>query len=612
MLNINALISSTGCLAVMYLSLVLSPVQSACPLGCKNITENSVQCVGEIPFSLPNNTGELILSQIDSREFYAERFCHHVKWPSVKSLIIDSVKVVGSASFNLGDDVFKCLEKVNSFKLSSKFLFGLSKRTFYGLNNVTVFDLSGCTQIPWPSFGEILSSSKNIPKLSHLILSKAGIKQNCLLIDSKFLKSLSLRPLTFLDLSYTCFKLSFTKPGNLCKTLSTFNYAGATAVHSDKFVNCTACNSLRIVDDSEDIHLRQVFHNNPCINSTWKLNPKSHFFEKVRTLYQRFTITLSDHFWMYNCSWRLFDQTKTVEYYFTNNYLPNFDVQLISETMTLIDLSLNKIENIHKDAFKGMPVLRTLNLSYNELSKGENFYQTILVLFKHSRFLKVIDLSSNQFADIPENTFISNVYLKELWLARNKLHQLHFSISHLVNMKVLDLRYNSILYLDQTSRAALDTLFNHDKLVNGSLVDVLLDGNPLSCGCMSLEFLKWFVSSPLYASSLHKYKCEVNGQTIEMDTEAVKAAEEDCRRIERTRLAIILSPTLAVLIILAVVAVVCILYKRHQRTMVHQRFKDGISRLKDQPNRFPVLLSYSSQDSEFVKEHILQQFQVVL
>ena len=527
------------------------------------------------------------------------------------------MKVIGSSSFSLGDNVFKCLGQVNSLKFSSACLVDFSKHTFYGLNNVSVLDLSDCTYLPWNSLGQMLSTSQIIPKLSRLILSRTGIKRNCLVIDSNFLKRLSMRPLTYLDLSYTCFKLSFSKPGNLCKTLSIFKYASATVVHSDRFVNCTACNSLRVVDDSDDNNLRQVFHNNPCINTTWSFNPKSHFFENVRVLYQNFTITSSDHFSMHNCSWRLFDQTKTVEYYFTNNFLPNFDVQLKSDWLALIDLSHNKIENIHQEAFKGMPSLETLNLSYNKISKGENLDKTFSVLFKYCKLLKIVDLSSNQFANFPAEIFISNLYLKELRLARNTFQQLHFSISHLLNLEIIDMRFNSIQYLDRTSRHSLDTLFNiqryqHDQIENGSFVDILLEGNPFSCECMSLEFLKWFVSSPVFASSQHKYQCKINGQTFQIGIEAAKASEEDCKRIERKRLAIILSPTVSVVIISVIIAAVCILYRRHKRTVVQQRFKDSISRLKDHPHRFPVLLSYSSQDSEFVKEHILQQFQVKL
>lgn len=609
------MVSVLQSLVVIYIAFnMVSHVDSECPLGCKNITVSRIKCVGKIPFSVPDNVVEVELSQIDSREFYAGRFCHHVSWSSVKLLIFDSVNVIGSSSFGLDDDVFKCLGQIKTFKFSSKFLNNFSRLTFSGLKNVTVLDLSDCTHIPWTSLKHLLTISKNIPKLSRLILSRTGLKRNCLIIDSDFLKALSIKPLTYLDLSYTCFKLKFSKPGKLCKTLSTFKYAGATVVHSDEFVNCTACGSLRVVDDSDDNNFRQVFHNNPCINSAWAFNPKSPFFENVRVLYQNFTITPSDKFTMHNCSWRLFDRTKTVEYYFTNNYLPNFDVRLKSDRLKLIDLSHNTIQNINHEAFKMMTSLEILNLSYNNLSKGETFHKTFSALFEKCVPLKIIDISFNQFANIPRDTFISNLQLEELRLAGNAFQQLHFSISHLLNLKIIDMRFNSIRHLDGISRHSLDMLFNmqnhrHTKTVNGSSTDVMLEGNPFSCECLSLEFLEWFVSSPIFASSRHKYQCEINGQIIQMTIEAVVASKEDCKRIERKRLAILLSTTLSVVSISVVITTVVILYKRRKRSLVQQHLKDSISRLKDHPNRFPVLLSYSSQDSDFVKEHILQQLQ---
>jgi Leucine-rich repeat (LRR) protein len=86
--------------------------------------------------------------------------------------------------------------------------------------------------------------------------------------------------------------------------------------------------------------------------------------------------------------------------------------------LTLLNLSMNKIEFIEKDAFLNCRSLVKLVLSYNLLANltANNFY----FLFSLSH----LDLSFNRIDSIEMNTFESLNKLKELLLSFNRLHSL--------------------------------------------------------------------------------------------------------------------------------------------------------------------------------------------
>ena len=103
-----------------------------------------------------------------------------------------------------------------------------------------------------------------------------------------------------------------------------------------------------------------------------------------------------------------------------------------------------------------------LDLSHNKLSEQ---LVTFSALFKRNINLRVLNLSSNRhtLSNIPADTLESKVHLKGLWMVKNRFQQIHFNMSHLVNLSVPDLRHNEIKTLDKASQTILETL--HDKQI---------------------------------------------------------------------------------------------------------------------------------------------------
>lgn len=585
----------------------------SCPSTC-NCLEDKMTCNGVIPDYTPETVRSLVLAEVDSREFYATRFCY-VSWKNITDINIKDVRFSGK-SFNLSGMVFDCLVNIISFKFSSQFLAHFTIDTFFGLKNVRVFDLSDCPLTDWQDLYETLSVRTNMPKITQLLLSNSGV-HSYLYINQAFVNVLSYRPLACIDLSFTRFIMDFSEPGMLCKTLKSFKYASSDHTGSKTFKHSRICDSLRTIDESNDNYYKRRFHNFACINRLLMFAFPSPFFWNTRVIRSSGSITSSEKFLVSNCTIVLWIESQLLELYFSHNYLPDLDARLYNTRLEILSLSHCQIESINSDAFRYLGSLHTLDLSNNCLFKMEGRNNSLSVLFKHNNNLKVIYLSGNKLTHLPSETFISNVNLRELNLPVNSLKQITFNISQLLNLTVLDLRNNSIRSLNEPSRIHLDSLYNKQRIRyktshNRSVLQVFLEGNPFSCDCTSKEFLQWFVTSPLFFATRQNHYCKLDGRDIQMTEAAIDAAKNDCSRAKRRKLIELLSSTLLSTCFVVCIITTIILYKRRIKKLKERRFQGGIQRLAENRSRFPVFLSYSSDDSDFVKLHLLPQFQVFM
>ena len=225
-------------------------------------------------------------------------------------------------------------------------------------------------------------------------------------------------------------------------------------------------------------------------------------------------------------------------------------------------------------------------------------------------------MAGNGIPFLPNDTFFSNTMLERIDLSENSFQQITFEITHLRHLKVLDMQKNSIESLNTFSRISLDKLYNHQnketsETDNHSLL-ADLRGNPFSCSCQSLDFLKWFVSSPVFKYTRHQYSCKIDGQTIPMNVAAVSAAQDECEKpIRRKRKLVLLSvlPTIAAFAVLS--RILWIIKKRRER-LRQRRLEDRIKLIQDGDieEKFLVFLSFSSDDERFVAANILQPLKV--
>ena len=569
-----------------------------------------INCRGVIPYTVPEPVKTVVLTGLKPTDFSPARFCY-VSWKNVTELIIESVLSTGLMYFHLVGRVFECLNQIEAFRFSSGALYSFGDTTFSGLSNLHTFDLSGCKMVLWEAVTSTLSVPSNFPDLKRLILSETGVHE-LLVLNEDFMRVLSFRPLEYLDLSFTLLNWDFAEPGKLCDTLTYLKYERAEVLHSEKFTRSNVCQSLRTLDDSDNRFYKILFQNVTCRNAFQYFRYVSPFFNSVRVLYMNSFVTPTEMYTISNCLWVLWPSTQLTELHFAHNYLPNFDVALYNTKLETLDLGHNQMEYVSRKAFRYLTSLQSVDLSHNNLGQSQDMFDTLSALFSTNVNLTVLDLSANLITSLPKTTFAANTRLRNLLLADNLLDQITFNVSQLVDLNVLDLRGNSVKSLNPGSRVFLDELYERQvQNQSGAVVKVFFDGNPFDCSCDSLDFIHWFVKSPLFSATQHKYFCDSNGENVTMDDNAIKASSDDCTRIKRRRLMILLSSTLtsAAMVILIIALVVC--HRRRKTMLLRRRFRDGIQRLQQDSNRFPVFVSYSSDDAELAKSQILRPFQVI-
>ena len=614
----------TSLLEVLVLALtffeavLLTPVaiESACPSGC-TCKETQITC-GNIPATVPSSVANIVISEVSDLEFHPRRFCN-VTWPNVKRLSVSTQQV---NAFFLKDGVFECLDFLETFKFNGGFLAGFSKYAFSGFTSLLELDLSNCGQIKGNDVYRLLSVKSNFPNLARLILAR--ISDNApLVIDQNLVDVLCYRPIAYLDLSFNQIELDFDNISCLCESQLTtliMQRKNHEPMYSGYGYSSRAvCSSLRMLDvRTYPPTTERFFKDRQCIDDFLKFSMDIKFFMSVRSLYYKTLVAdRGDDFTVRNCLFWLFPDMAITEFHLTGNDLPNFDIMFLKFLLELIDISYNKIETINPNVFLRLPSLTKADISHNKLYKMSSDTKTWLALFQGNKRLNTIDLSFNQLARLPKGTFKSNVYLRELNLQGNRFKQIAFDISHLLGLEILDLRNNSVQFLDEYSRQSLQALHDSRQEMNltvnsSTKLEVLLLENPLSCSCLSLDFTQWFVSSPIFSSSRHLYSCQVNDKAFPMAHAAIDEAQIDCDRPKQKRGMILLSSALSIIAVLLLVLGTINLYKRYKGKQLDQRYADRV-RLLQENNigfRYPVFLSYCSDDREFVLFNILRPLRV--
>ncbi|XP_056237734.1 toll-like receptor 21 [Seriola aureovittata] len=108
----------------------------------------------------------------------------------------------------------------------------------------------------------------------------------------------------------------------------------------------------------------------------------------------------------------------------------------------------NPVNTIDQSAFQNLHQLQSLNLSVNNISELNPY------LFKELHNLTFLLLSDNKLKQLPEGIFSATLNLNTLNMRQNLLtnfSEIAESVSHLMNLKVLDLCYNSLTSLSHSN-----------------------------------------------------------------------------------------------------------------------------------------------------------------
>ncbi|XP_039972977.1 toll-like receptor 21 [Xiphias gladius] len=108
----------------------------------------------------------------------------------------------------------------------------------------------------------------------------------------------------------------------------------------------------------------------------------------------------------------------------------------------------NNLSIIDQFAFKNLHQLQSLNLSFNYISELNPF------LFKDLHNLTFLSLTNNKLKQLPDGIFATMLNLNTLIMRQNLLTNfsgISVSVSHLINLKTIDLCFNSLTSLSHSN-----------------------------------------------------------------------------------------------------------------------------------------------------------------
>ncbi|XP_067674940.1 toll-like receptor 4 [Haliotis asinina] len=151
--------------------------------------------------------------------------------------------------------------------------------------------------------------------------------------------------------------------------------------------------------------------------------------------------------------------------------------------LTYLDISGNNCAGISSGMLSSFPMLDTLIMSDTNLDLGEALsnVQHGLSYFPN---LRTLDVSSNNLRLLSAPSF-QGAPLKSVILSNNRFSSIPFDLSTTPHLGHLDLSSNSIAALSLTEMKQLDELATRNN------ISLNLDGNLLSCGCKTLDFVVW-------------------------------------------------------------------------------------------------------------------------
>ena len=585
-----------------------------------NVTDRRVDCNGCIPNDVYPTVNEIVVTDFNDSNFAPYMFCG-VSWPSVHTLSIENENLV-VPEYDINNFTFDCLHEIKTLKLKLPWLRHFGQKSLFGLENVMILDLTGCVRLEIPGLSTGLSLDASIPKLQTIILRAVGSAFNGIQLCQDIIDSLARRKVRNIDVSYTT--VEFGKPlvnlDQLCECMKTMSFANSRIIRV-KLEYISPCYSLRVLDLSGVKFPRALI---PSGNITIppmviQFNQKWFpFISYVSVIYLNNLISSDHYIFIDNVTIHFPLKNALTELHLSGYSIPLYGLKfrLESNSLEYLDLSNNGIIRLDPYSFDGLIYLKDIDLSNNKLGTFAQLDYTFSNLFRDNSKLEIARLVQNELTYLPVKVFEFNTELKRIDLSMNKMMQITFEISHLYKLELLDLKRNAIEYLDDFSRQQIDIVYKNKQEKHNTTDDnsffVDLRENVFSCKCHSMDFIKWFVHSPVFNGTKYLYYCTLDGKRTPMDNNAIEAAQYDCekpqRKVRRLLLMVLLPcVSTGILVTLAIVA-----FKRYKRRKLYHRLRENIDLIHDDQleNRFPVFLSYASEDSEFVEPNILQPLKV--
>lgn len=583
-------------------------------LTCNNVTVEDIV--------LPEDVNSVILTDFDMSTLREGVFTINSNWSRLLNL-----KIFGDTASELGDKVFRGLHKLQTIGVHNSKLFSMSLYVFEGLDNLTTLDLSYTSKIPATYVMERIGAAE-MPKLEKVVLKRMQTYYpDSIAMDYTFFRHLTkngTRRIKYLDVSYTSIgqlDYQYVLKFRLCECLHTVIMRGCTIVSVYNYLSIFPCSSLKYIDFSGAMMPITSFNITPsstdftCIAMRWYFNVEEYHIENLMKKSSSPPMVITDT--VLNMA---FCPIRIKKLNVRGNTLKWVNVsatlhEITAENFQWADASDNLIEYVSPTFLAPSKNIRHFNLAGNRLYVMQQQYlRDFEVLFNAQTNLENISLSDNGLDNLPVNMFQKNRYIRNLDLSKNNFNSVTFQFDSLEKLKLLNLSWNNIRFIDKDTRAKLEFSWQRAN-IHGAEFRVDLSGNKFTCSCneKEMEFLRWLTGNlkTFLTGTNGNYHCLFQNNDIDIANGGLYKVQSVCEwEITKHYLYIFGPVTAALIIILLTVSLIRLrhLNRERQRT----KWVNLVSK-QLRTNKFPkpnlVFASFCSEDETLVTEQILPNLQ---
>lgn len=581
---------------------------------CSSFSQELV-CKICIPQEVPENVQGVTvynnLIPISNRTF------SHVSWRMVRTV---NITEEDQATDTFQKQTFRNLKSLEYLGLhlnaAFRYLPQIGNGNFAGLKNLKHLDISNCNRFSFDLLYVLLQKRTNFPNVNTLSVNQFNSVGYGSILDfnATFLTILGKRGITHLNAEGSRIKSVYASPDNVfCSSVESIDMRKTILGELNATKKIATCKSLRYIDVSKAVlppTARRISleSGQPVItvNITNSKNVLAiiYFFLNVETL-------LADSVLRYS----IMPAVKYIIIFERDIELATQHISLRGNDMSYLNLELhsrcfrnikslnlgkNNLEFVSPNFFANLSSIKNLSLADNVLSKmavrAERDFGRIM---NYLTELEHIDLSNNGLQFIPDRFFIRNKKLKVILLSKNKLQE--FKQNQDLKPIYVDLKDNYIATMDADDM----TWYNGLEMSNKNTFKLNLRGNNFQCSCSNLDFVEWLKDSQFVIKD-SPLSCILNGKTMHITNDSVKALQKECNRVNHAWLYTIIGVgSLFTLLFVAFSfkAIYC-----HYRNKIYRRRRKKQTLWEIQTGGFKydfvVFIVFSSKDDRLVMDQI--------
>ena len=258
------------------------------------------------------------------------------------------------------------------------------------------------------------------------------------------------------------------------------------------------------------------------------------------------------------------------------------------------------------------------NVSHNKIGLldgdcNENPKKEFLAFIKNFPTLEVIDASYNEISFLPDDIdiFEAAINLQKLIVSNNKLSSLKpANLSKLISLELLDLSYNKFRTICERTRLMLGDI---EKLQQRNLSHLSLNllGNPLSCTCKDLQFIKWLTVTKINIIKRDQYTCTyMDGTTVKISDQLFYDLESECNDN-----AWLIASFTSLVVYYFFVTIATLWYRfRHYFRYLFLKMRMRQERLdtmlgRNEEYKYDAFISCTREGAKWIKKHFIDRFE---